>query len=158
MERMEGICCFTYPASTSPLSGYGTLILLGEPPFLLFHVMLVELSLPGFWNGMWLKPGQPHWSCWEKGTVFPQGTVEKKRCSSEWSYEYPTWDSFLGGWDDKESACNAGDLGSIPESERSPGGGKGNPLQYPCLENPMDRGAWWTSVHGVAKRLSQLSN
>lgn len=52
MERTEGICCFTYPASISPLSGNGTLILLGEPPFLLFHVMLVELSLPGFWNGM----------------------------------------------------------------------------------------------------------
>lgn len=86
MERTEGICCFTYPASTSPLSGYGTLILVGEPRFLLFHVRLVKLSLSGFWNGMWPKPGQPHWSCWEKGIVFPQGTVEKKRCSSEWCY------------------------------------------------------------------------
>ena len=43
---------------------------------------------------------------------------------------------------DKESACNAGDLGSIPGLERSPGEGDGNPLQYSCLENPMDRGAW----------------
>ena len=44
-----------------------------------------------------------------------------------------------------------GDLGSIPGSGRSPGGGNGNPLQYSCLENPMDRGAWWAAVHGVAE-------
>ena len=55
------------------------------------------------------------------------------------------------GLDDKESACNAGDLSSIPGSGRSPGGGDGNPLQYSYLENPMDRGAWWTTVHGVAE-------
>ena len=48
----------------------------------------------------------------------------------------------------KESACNAGDLGSIPGSGRSPGEGNSNPLQYSCLENPMDRGAWWAAVHG----------
>ena len=46
---------------------------------------------------------------------------------------------------------NAGDLGSIPGSGRSPGEGNGNPLQYSCLENPMDGGAWWATVHGVAK-------
>ena len=52
----------------------------------------------------------------------------------------------------KESACNAGDLGLIPESERSSGGGQGNPLQYSCLENPMDRGGdWRATVHEVAK-------
>ena len=51
----------------------------------------------------------------------------------------------------KESACNAGDLGSILGSGRSPGGGNGNPLQYACLENPMDRGAWQTTVHGVTR-------
>ena len=51
----------------------------------------------------------------------------------------------------KESACNAGDLGSIPGLGRSPGEGNGNPLQYSCLENPMDRGAWWATVHGVAR-------
>ena len=49
------------------------------------------------------------------------------------------------------SAGDAGDLGLISGSGRTPGGGHGNPLQYPCLENPMDRGAWWTTVHGVAK-------
>ena len=51
----------------------------------------------------------------------------------------------------KESACSAVDLDSIPGSGRSPGEGNGNPLQYPCLENLMDRGAWWAAVHGVAK-------
>ena len=54
----------------------------------------------------------------------------------------------------KESAANArdtGDVGLIPGSGRSPGGGNGNPLQYSCLENPMDRGAWQAEVHGVAK-------
>ena len=53
--------------------------------------------------------------------------------------------------DDKESACNAGDLGLIPGSGRSPGEVNGNPLQYSCLENSMDRGAGWAIVHGVAK-------
>ena len=54
----------------------------------------------------------------------------------------------------KESICNAGasgDVDSIPGSGRSPGGGKGNPLQYCCLGNPIDRVAWWATVHGVAK-------
>ena len=60
---------------------------------------------------------------------------------------------FHGGLDSKESACNAGDLGSIPGLGRSPGEGNGNPLQYSCLENPMVRGAWWAIVYGVAKEL-----
>ena len=58
---------------------------------------------------------------------------------------------FPGGSDSRESACNAGDLGSTPGSGRSPGEGNGNPLQYSCLENSMDRGAWRATVHGVAK-------
>ena len=57
---------------------------------------------------------------------------------------------FAGG-SGKESACNAGDEGSIPGWGRSPGGGHGNPLQYSCLENPMDRGAWRATVCGVAE-------
>ena len=56
-----------------------------------------------------------------------------------------------GGSDAKESACNMGDLGSITELGRSPGGGNGHPLQYSCLENPMDRGARQATAHGVAK-------
>ena len=55
-----------------------------------------------------------------------------------------------GGLVDKESACNAGNPGSIPGLGRSPGEGNGNPLPYFCLENPMDRGAWW-AIDGVAK-------
>ena len=58
---------------------------------------------------------------------------------------------FLGDSDGKESFCNVGDLGSIPGSGRSPGEGNGNSLQYSCLENPMYRGAWWTTVLGVTK-------
>ena len=54
-----------------------------------------------------------------------------------------------------QSACNVGDLGSIPESERSPGEGKGNPLQFSCLENPVDRGAWQTAEElDTSERLS----
>jgi len=61
----------------------------------------------------------------------------------------------------KESTCNAGDtedLGLIPGSGRSPGGGNGNPLQYSCLEDPMDREAWHAEIHGVAKSWTQLNN
>ena len=58
---------------------------------------------------------------------------------------------FPDGSDGKVSACKAEDLGSIPESGRSPGEGNGNPLQYFCLGNPMDRGAWQATVYGVAK-------
>ena len=57
-------------------------------------------------------------------------------------------ESFPGGSDGKESACNSGDLGLIPGLGRSPGGGHGNPLQYSCLENSMDKGAWRATVHG----------
>ena len=57
----------------------------------------------------------------------------------------------------KESACNSGDLGSIPGSGRSPGEEKGNPLWYSCLENPMDGEGWWAAVHGVAKSRTLLS-
>ena len=53
-------------------------------------------------------------------------------------------------------AGNIRDTGLIPESGRSPGGGDGNPLQYPCLENPMDRGVWWATFHSVAENWTQL--
>ena len=58
---------------------------------------------------------------------------------------------FPGGSYGKASACNTGDLGSVPGLGRSPAEGKGYPLQYSCLENTMDREAWWATVHGVAK-------
>ena len=63
-----------------------------------------------------------------------------------------------GGSDSKESAYSAGDPGLIPGSGRSLGEGSGNPLQYPCLENPMDRGAWQATVHWVAKNQTCLSD
>ena len=65
---------------------------------------------------------------------------------------------FLGGSNGKESACNAGDPGSIPRSERSPGEENGNPLQYSYLGNPMDRGTWWATVHGVTMSRTPLSD
>ena len=65
---------------------------------------------------------------------------------------------FPSSSDGKESACNAGDPGLIPGLGRSPGGGKGYPLQYSCLGNSMDEGAWWATVHGVTRSRTQLSN
>ena len=63
-----------------------------------------------------------------------------------------------GGSGGKASVYNAGDLGLIPGLERSPGEGNGNPLQYSCLEYPMDRGAWRATVHGVGKSRTRLSD
>ena len=63
---------------------------------------------------------------------------------------------FLGGSDSKESACNVGYLGSIPGLGRTPGEGHGDPLQYSCLGNPMEREAWWTIVHGIEKSQTRL--
>ena len=68
-----------------------------------------------------------HWGILTKNLIYSMYTV---------SFDFP------GGSDGKESACNVGGLGSIPGSERSPGEGNNNPLQYSCLENPMDGGAW----------------
>ena len=65
---------------------------------------------------------------------------------------------FPGASDGRESALDAGDPGLNPGLERSPGEGSGNPLQYSCLENSKDRGAWWGTVYGVAKSQTQLSN
>ena len=65
---------------------------------------------------------------------------------------------FPGGSAGKESACNAGDPGSIPGAGRSPGEGNGYPLQCSCLENSMDRGAWWATIHGVSKSQTQLGD
>ena len=71
---------------------------------------------------------------------------------SEQTPSLPSWNlessqGFPGGSDGKENTCNAGDPGSIPGSGRSLGEGNGNPLQYSCLENPTDRGAWQATVH-----------
>ena len=65
---------------------------------------------------------------------------------------------FSDGSGGKASAYNAGDLGSIPGLGRSPGEGNSNPLQYSCLENPMDRGTWQAAVYGVAQSQTRLSD
>ena len=65
---------------------------------------------------------------------------------------------FPGGSDGKESACSVGDLGSIPGSGRSPGEGNGNPFQYSCPENPMERGVWQATVREIAKSQTRLSD
>ena len=64
-----------------------------------------------------------------------------------------TTEGFPSGSVVKNPLINAGDVGSIPGLGRSPGEGKGNPLQYSCLGNPMDKGAWWAIIHGVTKRV-----
>ena len=67
------------------------------------------------------------------------------------------WLKYTNTQDGKESACNLGDPGSILRLGRSPGEGNGYPLQFSCLENSMDRGAWWVTVHGVTKSRTRLS-
>ena len=76
------------------------------------------------------------------------------QCLAQW---LPNSGHAFGGSDGKQPAISVGDLGSIPGSGRCPGEQNGNPLQYPCLENPMDGGAWQATVHGVAKSWTRLS-
>ena len=85
---------------------------------------------------------------------------------SGWGYTEPVWrdlivpvgEGFPGGSEVKASACDTGGLGSIPELGRSLGEGNGNPLQCSCLENPIDGGAWWATVHGVTKGRTRPSD
>ena len=79
------------------------------------------------------------------------------QCGPEKAPLHLPW-GFPGGLCSKEPSCSAGDSGSICESVGSPGGGNGSPLQYSCLENPMDRGAWRCTGHGVAKSQIQLND
>ena len=86
----------------------------------------------------------------------PLGGIDKINCKE--LYLIGICGVFPGGSDDKESSCNAGDLGSIPGLRRSCGGGNGYPLQYSYMENSMDREAWQATVHGVTKRWTGLSD
>ena len=80
-------------------------------------------------------------------------------CFFAWFFKPPMARAdFPHGSAGKESACNSGAVGLISELGRFPGEGNGNPLQYSCLENPIDRGAWQTTVHGVAKSQTRLSD
>ena len=71
---------------------------------------------------------------------------------------YELYQDFPGGSDSKKYVCSTGNPGLITGSGRSLGEENGNPLQYPCLGNPVDRGAWWAVVHGVAKSHTQLND
>ena len=109
----------------------------------------------------------PVW--WRSQSIY-QTTKRGDLHSSSLAFRHEVWITLLkkylfilslgfpGGSDGKESSCNAGDLGSIPGLGRSSRGGHGNPLQYSCLENPMARGAWWATVHGVTKSRTWLNN
>ena len=101
------------------------------------------------------KAGNPQWEwnsscCWEDKGLFHEMCFP----DSTWALDFP------GGASGKESACQCRrhrEKGLIPGSGRSPGGGHGNPLQYSCLENPMDRGAWRATAHGVAESQTRIS-
>ena len=103
------------------------------------------LGNPPMDRGAW--QGYSPWGCKESDT-----TEQLNSHESECNYDYP------GGSAVKNLPANAGGAASIPGSGRSPGGGNGNPLQYFCLGNPMDRGAWWATVHGVTKESDTNSN
>ena len=82
-------------------------------------------------------------------------TMLRKRTQTKKAYRI-FWK--MMGRENRLGVCNAGDRSSILKSGKSPGEGNGNPLQYSCLENSMDRGAWWATVHGVAKSQTRLSD
>ena len=85
------------------------------------------------------------------------GVAKSRTRLSDFTFTFTfTFICTSSGSDGKESACNAGDLDPIPGSGRFPGEGNGNPLQYSCLENLTDRGAWQATVHEVAKSQTQL--
>ena len=77
---------------------------------------------------------------------------DEKKITVNW-YAVSLLEAFPGGSAVKNPPGNAADVGLVPVSGRLPGGGNGNPLQYSCQENPMDRGAWQATVHGVTKEL-----
>ena len=97
------------------------------------------------WGPGWVRLGDCQWYIWRWSPAHLNTLVGTSL-------------GFPAGSDGKESACNAEDLGSIPGLGRSHGGGHGNPLQFSCLENPMDRGAWWATNHGVAQSWTRLSD
>ena len=92
--------------------------------------------------------GYSPWGCKESDTTGRPSSAQHKDNER----------GFPGGSDVKESACNAGDLDSIPGLGRSPGEGNAYPLQYSYMDNPMDRGTWQATVHGVSKSRTQLSD
>ena len=105
------------------------------------------------WDGAQRRPSE-HIPWWDRHWPGPFCTITHPHCTQPLRGK----NQFYRGADSdsKESACSAGDPGSIPGWGRSPGEENGNPLQYSCLENPMDRGAWWATVSGVSKSQTRL--
>ena len=156
----------------SPQSAFITMLRLQPPHYagflsnllrlwLLFWIILIwALTSYAKWPPTWISPS----SCLDSNSQFQ---AIRSRIPNFWHtclcLSAPLTGfmlklGFPGGSDDKESACNMGDLTSIPGSGRSPGDGNGKLLQYPCLENSMDRGAWQATVHRVAKSEIWLSD
>ena len=110
------------------------------PPTLTILSLTLSLAPP-------MSPGHYHWPAKKSPLIFQDLAPSSVSLWCLYSLSHviylpPSQVDFPGGSDGKASACNAGDLGSIPRSGRSPGEGNDNPLQHSCLENPMDRGAW----------------
>ena len=116
-----------------------------------------SMMLPPSWP-LWVAPkGQQ--SLKFSGTERLLSTLSNSSRSPRESKRLPpSVGRFPGSSYGKESACNTGDPGSVPGSGRSPGEGNGYLFQYSCLENPLDRGAWWATDHGVAKSWTRLSD
>ena len=139
-----------------------------QPPTTTKAVSLPPVRPPRRWvQTQWAGAPQattPKWRvrnkcCW--GNYGSRGHIHYLDCDYALIYicqSLSTYTGFPGASDGKESACSTGDWSSIPRSKRSLGEGKGYPLQYPCLENPMDRGAWWATAHGVTNTQTQLSD
>ena len=114
------------------------------------ELMLIPSSQWGWFQSLgWAEPGVEVKGLLLERAAHPRSHIHHRTVEST-SAEF-LLQIIPGVWDGKESACNAGDLGLIPGSGISPGGGHGNPLQYSCLENSMGRGAWRATVHGVAE-------
>ena len=99
------------------------------------------------------KSGQ--WpNSWKSASCLPKQLEHSSHSLAyEITHAYKSWQGLSRWFSGKESVCNAGNPGLIPGSGRSPGTRNGNPLQYSCLKNPMDRGTWWATDHGIAKEL-----
>ena len=114
----------------------------------ILQARILEWVAISFSRGSSQPRDQTRVSCIAGGFFTDWGTREVLRAKIRSKYRQKDLPRWLSG---KESTYNAGDLGLIPGSGRSPGEGNGNPLQYSCLENPTDRGAWRATVHGVRK-------
>ena len=113
-------------------------------------LLSIGFSRQEHWSGLsFLSPGDLPNPVIEPGSPALQADSLPSETNSKFLLHHDNWKGFPSGSVDKESACNVGDLGWIPGSARSPGEGNGHPLQYSCLENPMDGGAWWTTVRGL---------